>query len=429
MGVFAIGLSPLRPKPFSDGYFHEEAKGLARALRSGDLRQATPLIHSPGPVYYYLIPYLLIPEAASDKTRWAAAVAWNSMWLWAAALWLGGAARLAGGELAARLAVPGVPLTFFPMYYSAGVASETPAFVAAAGVTAAGIHWLRSGEERKVRGRRMALAAAVSLALLLAMRGNFILTAPLFMLAGVLARRRKVLADSVVIASGGAVLAGAVFWGTSRVNAAIGAETRHDSFLTHVLIQGAFQYRSEPFDWRPWEKEAREGSRDYADYAGVRGVLARRQKATGLPMAAVEWEWVKSSWISEPLAWLRMAPFKAASALWFRISPVRIEQHLGAGRKGKAAAVLISGILNAPVLAALFLAMLCSVRSREAAVAEKMMCWGPFLAGLIFVAFTYSEPRYVVPGFGGVVVLAACAMASRLERVTLLRERMHWERL
>ena len=48
MGVFAIGLSPLRPKPFSDGYFHEEAKGLARALRSGDLRQATPLIHSPG---------------------------------------------------------------------------------------------------------------------------------------------------------------------------------------------------------------------------------------------------------------------------------------------------------------------------------------------------------------------------------------------
>ena len=129
------------------------------------------------------------------------------------------------------------------------------------------------------------------------------------------------------------------------------------------------------------------------------------------------------------LAWLRMAPFKAASALWFRISPVRIEQHLGAGRKGKAAAVLISGILNAPVLAALFLAILCTFRSGEAAAAEKMMCLGPFLAGLIFVAFTYSEPRYVVPGFGGVVVLAACAVASRLERVTLLRERMHWERL
>jgi len=36
VGVFAIGLSPLRPKPFSDGYFHEEAKGLVRAMRGGD---------------------------------------------------------------------------------------------------------------------------------------------------------------------------------------------------------------------------------------------------------------------------------------------------------------------------------------------------------------------------------------------------------
>ena len=128
------------------------------------------------------------------------------------------------------------------MYYSAGVASEAPAFVAAAGVTAAGIHWLRSGEERKDRGRRMALAAAVSLALLLAMRGNFVLTAPGIVLAGMLARSRKALFDSVMIAGGGVLLAGVIFWGTARLNAGIEAQTRQDSFLTHVLIQGAFQY-------------------------------------------------------------------------------------------------------------------------------------------------------------------------------------------
>ena len=415
-GVFAIGLSPLRPKPFSDGYFHEEAKGLVRAMRGGDQRLATPLIHSPGPAYYYAFPYLLIPEPAGDSARWAVGVAWNCIWLWAAALWLGGAARRVGGELAARLAILGVPVTFFPLYYSAGIASETPAFAAAAGVTAAGIRWLACKRNEWNDAHRAAVAVTIALGALLAMRGNFVLTAPLLVLAGMLTRSRKAAVESVVIAIGGVLLAGAVFWGTARLNAGMGAQTRQDSFLTHILIQGAFQYRSEPLDWRPWEKEARGGSRDYAAYAAVRAQLSTRQSSTGLPLAVVEWQWLKDSWMSDPLAWLRMAPLKAASALWFRISPVRIEKHLGGGRKGAAAAFVISAVLNAPVLVMLFVAMAYSFGRKGATAAEKLMCWGPFLAGLIFVAFTYSEPRYVVPGFGGLAVLAGCAMARKLER-------------
>ena len=92
------------------------------------------------------------------------------------------------------------------------------------------------------------------------------------------------------------------------------------------------------------------------------------------------------------------------------------------------AAFVISAILNAPVLAVIFLAILCSAGCDRLAAAEKLMCWAPFLAGLVFVAFTYSEPRYVVPGFGGLVVLAACAVACRLESVTPVRERIHEER-
>ncbi len=167
------------------------------------------------------------------------------------------------------------------------------------------------------------------------------------------------------------------------------------------------------FDWRPWEREARGGSADYAAYAEVRRELGKQRELTGAQMAEVEWEWLKRSFWSEPGVWLRMAPMKALSALWFRISPVRIEKVLGSGWKAQVVAWMISAVLNAPFLLLLGLACAASFRAMSCGASAKVMCWAPFLGGLAFVAFTYSEPRYMVPGMGGVFVLGSQWIARR----------------
>ncbi len=131
-GVYGIGLSPLRPKPFSDGYFHEEAKGLRNAIHEGSLKAAVPLVHSPGVPFHYLPVYLLLPPAASERAHWRVGVTWNGLAIWASALLLGSAAQTLGGWLAGRIAELAAPLAFFPLYYSAGIASESAAFASAA---------------------------------------------------------------------------------------------------------------------------------------------------------------------------------------------------------------------------------------------------------------------------------------------------------
>lgn len=408
-GVLTIGQSPLRPKPFSDGYFHEEAKGLRRALLNKNLQSATPLVHAPGVPFYYLPAYLIIPAKASERTHWLAGIVWNSFVLWVAILVLSDAAERLGGEKAGLAAGILAPLSFFPLYYSAGIASETAAFAGAAAVVRSGVK-IMSGREV---ARAWDLAAlGIALAWLIAMRGNYVLTAPLVVLAGIISRRQGVMLGVCAAALAGVGMAWAAFLGADRLNRAMGAAPRQDAFLTHVVIQGAFQYRSEPFDWRPWEQETRAGSVDYAAYARVRRELAARQAWSGRPMPEVEWEWLKDSFRNDYAAWVRMAVFKAASALWFRISPMRIEQVFGHGARVGLFAFTISAILNAPFLAALCLAIWGGGRSTKLSLPVRWVCWAPFVGGIAFLAATYSEPRYLVPGFAGVLVLAAVAMAE-----------------
>jgi hypothetical protein len=412
-GVFIIGHSPLRPKPFSDGYFHAEAKGLRKVIWSGDLREGEPIVHSPGVPFFYLPAYVWLQEGASERLHWYSGVGWNCVILWLSALLLGHSAERLGGDVAGRIAELAVPVSFFPLYYSAGIGSESAAFLGSAMVVWAGV---RLANADGTRWRQDGLLLGVALALLISMRGNYAFTAGFVLCAGLLSSERKIFYGTCLAASVGVLLSLAVFRGVDQLNRAMGTAARQDGFLTHVLIQGAFQYRTEPFDWRPWEKEARAGSADYAAYAEVRKRLGRIHEESGAPMARLEWEWLLQSLKQEPHVWLKMAPIKVFSALWFRISPVRIEKVLGSGTRATLAALGISVLLNTPLLLMLAIAAWAALRTSGSDTGAVLMAWAPFLGGLLFVAMTYSEPRYMVPGTAGVIVLSAAGTARLLRR-------------
>ncbi len=303
--------------------------------------------------------------------------------LWVAALLLGDVAKRAAGSMAEKVAWAGVVVSFFPLYYSAGVASETAAYLGPAAVV-----WAEARFIGRVPTWLDAAVLGGAMGFLVSMRGNYCLIFGTVVAALWFSRDWQKLRYGALAAILGCFITMAVYFGVQRLNWWIGHGVRQDSFLTHVLIQGAFQYRSEPLDWRAWERETRGGSRDYAAYGEVRRQLEETRRKTGEDMAVVEWEWVRNSITSEPWIWMKMAPVKAASALWFRISPARVDKVFGAGNWGKLIAFLISLVLNAPVFCVLLLSIMSLKRAGKAGLGFASMCWAPFVAGLVFVAFT-----------------------------------------
>ena len=48
----------------------------------------------------------------------------------------------------------------------------------------------------------------------------------------------------------------------------------------HVILQGRFQYRTEPFDWRYWDDDTRGGSRAHMTWVRTSDSLGRLALST-----------------------------------------------------------------------------------------------------------------------------------------------------
>src|SRR5260370_39747753 len=73
----AVWNLPFGTPKFGDGFFHREAKTLARVIRGVEPWQAFSMSRAPGPVLYYAIPYLVVPPGSSNDRYWQAGFLWT----------------------------------------------------------------------------------------------------------------------------------------------------------------------------------------------------------------------------------------------------------------------------------------------------------------------------------------------------------------
>ncbi len=417
----AVAKLPFAPKRFGDLDFHLSAKAISLWIHGGGSWSAVEVSKAPGPVLYYAVPYGVMPLGSSDDTYWMAALVWTFLWMTVALLLTRRACALLGGVRAGQLGGLLTLLSPFGVYYSYGIGAEAPAFVCASVFTYGWCRWWTLERERPLRrSSGWWLGWLGALALILC-RPNAILLLPVGALAAWLARRRgengaqpalrftaaTVLAATVALAAVSASLVTFLPQGWQEGN------------LSHVILQGRYQFRQEPFDWRFWSKATRQGSVDHAEWQRTQDALRATAVQQGVRPEKLEWPWIAQDVRQHPWLTLRMTAVRllalnvalvnSRGPSAFRIGPV----------DGRIVYAGFHALVNAVNLGLLALAVVFLYRQRGQRLVLWPL-WAPWVSLLLFHVATYAEPRYLFPGRPGLVVMASVmlpALRTRTHRV------------
>jgi len=402
--VVAVSLLPFGTQRFGDRNFYLEARALASALRHAGAWSQISVSQGPAPVIYYAIPFLAVPPGSADRIYWWAGFIWNICWLAVALSCLRRAASALAGPVAGVAAGLLVLASPFSVYYSFGVDAEPPAYLGAAILAYA---WATSRTSQPNPG--VAWLSVGALAWFLLSRPNAVLVLPLLALAALMLSRRHAgradarrMARLVGFAASGILVITVLLRAIS--NQAGGGHQLAN--LSHVLFHGRFQYRNEPFDWRYWDNETRQGSIDYSAWERTDDSLTRESRARGIPISSLQWRWIRQDAWAKPgvtvqsagirLLTLNLAFVNSRSPEAFRVGPV----------SGYVVYWLFHLAVNLSWLTVLTLCVWHAVR-HWGELAWYAPLWGPWVALLIFHVFTYAEPRYLFPGQPGLIVMAA----------------------
>ena len=400
----AVGLAPFAPKALGDLDFHREAKKLSAAATGRRSFSDVSFTRAPGPVLFYAVPYAFVRPDAGDRSFWAAGVAWTAAWMAIGLCLIRRVARRLASERAGWIAMILALASPFSVYYSLGILAEGPAYLA--------VCWFLYGWSEAVapeRAGRMWPRAIMILGLagLILCRPNAVLILPIAAGAWWFSRRSRPQEAKVTLAgiAGAGVIVVAV---TGLVSVLQGkAETRQSGFLSHVALQGRFQYRTETWDWRFWDSVTREGSRDFADYQRTTGQLERPSAPGEPPAGARTRAWVVEDTLAHPWLTVKMALVRT---LTMHLSFVN-SKGVSAFRVGPIPGSVVYWGFHVAVNAiglGIAIAALGFLVTRRGTLAPLWPLWAPWLALVVFHAIVYSEPRYLLPAKCCQVVMAAC---------------------
>jgi len=420
LSFLLVSRLPAAPSKFGDIYFHDEAKALAHALKGAGPWSEVAFARAPGPALYYAVPYLFVSPTAPDGVYWRAALLWNGLWMAVAILLIRRAGEHLAGALAGKIGAITSLVLPLGVYYSFGVAAETPAYVATIVCIFGWACWRHGGDTALMSPG--GFIAFLGLFGLILCRPNALIVAGIAGLAFAamfLPREAPYSSAEKRFAAAGAVAGMAILLLVSftlkEISGKRGVSTQTSNFDTTLFLSN-FQFRTEPFDWRFWGKGTRQGSVDYQNYALAQKELEQESKRTGVPVSHLQADWTRRDIAEHPWLHIKMTAVRALSLnIWLvnstRPSAFRLGPFRGAG-----AYFAFHILLNIVVLAPLFLSGVFLAENREEFFAYWPL-WGLWLGLLVFHALTYAEPRYMLPAQPGLAVMAACMLAQRRERI------------
>lgn len=409
---------PFSASQFGDRIFHLEAKAISLAVHGAGPWSGVSIIRAPGPTLYYAVPYLLVPAGSSDGAYWFAGFLWTFVWMVVSVLLIRRAGNSMANPFAGKLAAALMVLSPFGVYYSYGISAEPPAYLGSVLFAYGWAKWraLEMSDPGPTR-HRAAMVSWIGLCLLLLSRPN---ASPLLVIAAFAAWKLwkaewKGSRREVTFTVGGILVAGVVL--TVAVGSArLLAHSRQEGNLIDVILQGRFQYRTEPWDWRFWAKAQRQGSKDHLAYLVEQARLRKIATDTGQSFTELEWRWIRDDVVAHPGVTLQMSAVRVLAlnvALVgsrgpeaFRVGPVG----------GRLLYWLFHAVVNAVSLGILAAAIAFLVKRRQQ-LASYWPLWGPWLALFLFHVITYAEPRYLFPGRPGLTLMAAAAIEPALHRL------------
>ncbi len=407
LSFWIVGSLPFAASQFGDIYFHEEAKALALFLHGAGPWSAIKISHAAGPVLFYTLPYLLVPAGSGGQAYWVAAYLCNLISILFATILVYRAACLLAKESAGRIAAILTLVSPFGVYYSFGVAAETPAYLGAAifvygwarhRTSEATCPWLACAGLIILILNRPNAAPLAGVALLIAAVG--------WIRKSLVPRRDAMFAFWCGLTSCLAISATYLLLAQQPGNAGLRTQATNAS---DIQLQGSFQFRTEPWDWRNWGRVTRQGSRDYENWSNEREAILRRSTETGASFGKLERAWVMQDIVTHPFLRLRMTAVRILS-MNIAIVNSTTPASFGFGPiQGwwvfLCFHILLNAIGIAPVLGSVW--FLFQFWGR---LLTYWPLWAPWISLLVFHALVYAEPRYLLPSRPELCIMAALAL-------------------
>ena len=406
-----VAAAPFGPKALGDGDFHKHAKRLASAIKGVGPFSEVEIRKAPGPILYYLPPYLTVPVGSSDRRYWATGVIWSASWMVVALLLVRRTARRLGGEAAGKAASCLALLSPFSVYYSFGIAAEGPAYVSMALFL---YGWVRGANADAKRAWRWHVVAAAGLMFLMLCRPNAALI-PVFALVAASRLWRTDRAAARVTAAG-AVATIVLFVAAGALISLLHggpARSNQTGYFWITTLQGRYQFRTELTDWRFWDTSTRSGSKDFVEFVERDLQLRREASDRGAEVQDVFREWVIADTLAHPFLTVRMALVRVLSMHVNLVNSKPPSAFAVGPLPGALVYWTFHGFVNLIGLSISALA-LYFLWTRRSGLAAIWPLWVPWLALILFHAVVYAEPRYLLPAKYGQVVMAGCAIGRLL---------------
>jgi len=290
--------------------------------------------------------------------------------------------------------------------------AESPAYIAAVLVCSGSVRWLVSEHTEKLGFTELALVGG-GLGLLILSRTNAILVLGLALVvtavgcrAGSSRSHFRFVAASVITAS----LIWLLVTGAVSLLPSNRVSDQSDN-LIDVALQGRFQFRSEPWDWRFWDKRTRPESKDLQDWLVVRTYLRSESIRLGTPFSHLERKWILDDMGEHPGKTLQMFAIRLLSLHTLLINSVKpADFHLGpfVGWRGYVTFHVLLNSLHC-LLVTLSSVFLWQFRH---GISRYWALWSVWVSLLVFHGIVYAEPRYLLPALPGMVLMSAVVLAG-----------------
>lgn len=399
---------PFKANLLGDYTFHEEAKNLALYLKGEISSDKVFITKAPGPIVFYTPAYILAPADATDTQLWVYGVVFTSIMVTISLMLI---FRIAAAFFSKEIGLLAVMLFFiFPIhcYYSLGILAEIPAFFSLA---LAIYGWsIAFSEPNKNRGWLMLI---LGIWFLILNRPNAVLLLGILFLVIVYSFFKNKLFYKKYGKKLGFTFLSVIILGIGSqqlVNKINGTQYggNQEFYFYSVALQGRFQFRDEPTDFRFWESDNRPDSKDYQNWIKKGRELDQVMSKTNRSYIQVYREFIIKDMIEHPFLSTRQFLLRCVYGHLNIISKVQPAQfNLGPfhGVLGYSIVMLIINSINLLVMAGAIVFLF-----KEENLIKYWVFWGITVALLLFHGLTYMEPRYLFPSKVALYIMSAAGL-------------------
>ena len=398
---FSIMQLPFKAKSLGDLTFHEEAKNISQYLLGNGSIDSVMITKAPGPVFFYVLPYILAGKTNDDGRLWKFGTTWNALWLLIALILVYKSACLLFGKRAGISSIVLSLILPLQLYYGIGILAETLAFVGYAFFLYGTIAIFKLPNNERKSNVFIYGLVIIGLIMMVTARPNMLLLMAFipFVLIWLYWKSDRVYATLLKKYFYSYLLAAILIVGILGVLKNLpGNKNKPDqeSYFSFVAHLGRFQFRAETWDWRFWDDITRPDSKDYQNWAASTHLLNGNVKTSGLSTKKIYNNWVLQDIKENPILVTKQFFVRLLFGNFLQISSAKPEKFKVGPVSGSFVFYVVHfaiNIINLAIIIAAFFGFFKCFRTHKFILLLAL----PLLALLFFNGFIYMEQRYLFP--------------------------------